>query len=142
MGKKIRSGRPAGETHVGAGFDEMLKRLADLFEEHGWSFTIHGVGPVDGAMLRRMSTEQEADQKADRDAWARYQVVHESFMQRSGERGAIYASALSFARTAAKRNRDLLKLVRELGIRSGGRSARPSAGLAGLDGGSLTDTPS
>ena len=133
MEKKGRTGRPTGEIHVGAGLDEMLKRLAEMFETHGWTFTIHGVGTVDGALLRRMSGEQEADQQADREVWTRFQETHEAVMKRSGERGAVYASALAFARTAAKRNRELLKLIRQLCIRpnAGRRSGSSKAGGAG-----------
>jgi hypothetical protein len=41
-------------------------------------------------------------------------------LKRQGERGAMYSSALGFARTAAKGNRDLLKILDELKIRPGG----------------------
>lgn len=119
MGNK-KKGRPAGEVQVGVGFDEKLKRLGELFQGKGWSFT-SGSGTIDGEALQRMATEQEADTRADREAWSNFQQLHEPTMKRQGERGALFSAALAFARTAARRNRDLLKLIDELKIRAATR---------------------
>jgi hypothetical protein len=115
MGNK-KKGRPVGEVQVGVGFDEKLKRLGELFRVKGWSFT-NGSGTIDADALQRMAAEQEADTRADREAWSNFQQIHEPMMKRQGERGASFSAALAFARTAARRNRDLLKLIDELKIR-------------------------
>ena len=114
-----KPGRPQGEVHAGQGFDEKLKRLGELCNERGWSFKSEQ-GVIDATLLARLAAEQEKDQKDDREAWSKYQQIHEPVMRRQGERGAIYSSALSFARTAARSNRELLKLLKELAIRSPG----------------------
>jgi hypothetical protein len=116
-----RRGRPQGEVQVGIGFDEKLKRLAELFREKGWTFSNGSGGALDADALLRLAGEQEADVQALREAWARYQQVQEPVMQRQGQRGAQFSAALSFARTAARRNRELMRLLDDLKIRPGGR---------------------
>jgi len=129
MSDQKKRGRPAGEVQVGEGFDEKLKRLAELFAEREWTFGTVSRGTIDASGLSRVASEQEADQQADRNAWSRYQQVHEPVMRRQGERGALYASALALARAASKGNRDLLRLLAELQIRPGGHK-RPSKSAA------------
>ena len=125
-------GRPAGEVQVGTGFDEMLKRLAEVYKEKGWTFTAEDKGIINAKSLEKMSTEQETDQKADTEAWNKYTLVHEPVMARQGERGAVYSRALDFASTAAKGNRELMKILDELKIRSG-RKKKPAAAPTGGD---------
>ena len=132
MAASKRRGRPAGEVQVGVGFDEKLKRLAELFREKAWSFTSEGGGTINADALQTMAASQEADAQADRDAWSRYQQVHGPVMARQGQRGATFSSALAFARTAARGNRELLKLVNELKVRrSPGRPAVASSSAPG-----------
>ena len=123
---KKTSGRPRGEVHAGEGFDEKLKRLAELCDERGWTFKSEK-GVIDGTFLFKLAADQEQDKKDDREAWSRYQQIHEPVMKRQGERGATYSSALSFARTAAKGNRELLKLLGDLAIRPGRKKATQTA---------------
>lgn len=125
MATGTKCGRPAGEVHAGEGFDEMLEKLAALSAKKHWSFTTEGHGTIDGARLTAMATEQEADGKRDSDALNAYKLVHEPVMKRTGERGAAYAAALSMARTAAKGNRDLEKILDGLKLRSG-KPKRPT----------------
>jgi hypothetical protein len=123
MANPSKRGRPAGEVQVGVGFDEKLKRLAELFQQKGWSFSSESAGTINAESLQRLATEQEADAVLVREAWARYQQTHEPVMQRQGARGAIFSAALMFARTAARRNRELLRLLDDLRIRPATRRA-------------------
>ena len=122
---KKSKGRPAGEVQVGEGFDEMLKRLGEIYEEKGWSFTSEDKGAINAELLTGLGTEQEADRKADTEAWNKYILIHGPIMARQGERGAVYSRALEFARTASKGNRELLKILGELKIRSGRKKKTP-----------------
>jgi hypothetical protein len=122
MSNQSKRGRPAGEVQVGEGFDEKLKRLADLFAARGWSFASVEQGAISPETLRKAAADQETDQQADRDAWSRFNLVHEPAMRRQGERGAFYSAALALARAAAKGNRELLRLIGELRIRSNRRT--------------------
>ena len=129
MEENKRKGRPAGEVQVGEGFDEKLKRLAELFQVRSWSFCADDGTAVNGDTLTRLASEQEADSRIDHDAWSGYQRAHEAVMQRQGRRGVLFAAALVYARTVAKRNRDLLKLIEGFRIRLAGRkrSTAPKA---------------
>ena len=133
----LKRGRP-GELHVGTGFDEMLKQLADLFETHAWAFSLQGVGAINAESLRKMAQEQEADARLDHESEARRHSEHEAVMKRSGERGAIFAAALAFARTAARRNRDLLRVLAGLKIRTGTRGSKTSTVANSAPAGSQT----
>ena len=123
-------GRPPGEVQVGEGFDEMLKRLAELYQEKGWTFTAEDKGTINSESLLRLSVEQETDQKADTEAWSKYTLIHGPIMARQGERGAVYSRALDFARTASKGNREITKILDELKIRKGHKK-KPATGTPG-----------
>ena len=75
----------------------------------------------DREKLKRLAGEREADAQVLREAWARCRQVQEPVMQRQGQRGAQFSAALSFARTAARRNHELMRLLDDLKIRPGGR---------------------
>ncbi len=121
MASKKKGGRPAGEVLVGTGFDEKLKRLSEVYADKNWTYPSENYGPINHEVISSAATEQEKDQKQDSEAWVRYQQIHEPVMKRQGLRGAMYSEALTFARTVAKGNRDLIRVLGELRIRSGKR---------------------